>query len=85
MREDLFATNSRLVIEARAAFAAGRYSYSATLWEALAENAEYLRDTNTAASAWGAAAAARRRAGQFDLAKLDDGHARGGRDPGVAR
>ena len=82
MHDDLFATNSPLVVEALAAFDAGQYGHSAALWETLAERAEALGDRRTAASAWGAAAAARRRAGHPERAVADDIRGRDCRDRG---
>ncbi len=82
MNEDLFTTNAPPVVEALAAFDAGQFGRSAVLWETLAERAESLGDRRTAASAWGAAAAARRRAGHPYPAVTDDIRGRACRDRG---
>ena len=83
-QDDRFAVNSPSVVAALDAFDAGQFGRSAALWETCAERAESLGDRRTAASAWGAAAATRRRAGQLYLAAVDDIRGRDCRE-GVAR
>jgi hypothetical protein len=82
LQEDLFAPNSPSGVKGVGRLDGGQFGRSAALWETLAERAESLGDRRTAASAWGAAASARRRAGQPYPAVMDDIRGRDCRDRG---